>query len=370
MLFRSRLLRSAELEVHAGALDIALRQGWVELDGLGEISHGVVVLAKKAAEGSAEVIGEGLVLAQVAELQRLIKGLPGLLVALARLLLHRGQAELQLAEASVIGKLDRLGQSIGTLLDAEALQVVANKGVARELDRAVGQHLLSLLLGELLQEALDGLGARLVLEAVDDAGRGEVEQGLAIHLEVLVGVCATVQRLDVLGIEVNGSSGVFDNLVPVSQCVEAGGTVRVEDGVGLADDGLGVEVDGPVVLLGPVGFVAGVLELGGIVVALLLRERLDGLFVNLGKLFGGLGSRGLWLRRRRLCGGRNICLCRLSLCLLLLSPLLLAELGGVVGLGLFWRLRHGQWMHDYQQRGKIVTGGGATQGRGEGDVQS
>jgi hypothetical protein len=55
---------------------------------------------------------------------------------------------------------------------------------------------------------------------------------------VLVGVGAAVQGLDVLGVEVDRGRGVLDDLVPVAEGVVAGGAVGVEDGVGLAEDGL------------------------------------------------------------------------------------------------------------------------------------
>jgi hypothetical protein len=50
----------------------------------------------------------------------------------------------------------------------------------------------------------------------------------------------------------------------------AGGSVGIEDGVGLANDGLGVEVDSLIVGLVTVGLVSGGLELSSILLTLLL----------------------------------------------------------------------------------------------------
>jgi Flp pilus assembly pilin Flp len=64
----------------------------------------------------------------------------------------------------------------------------------------------------------------------------------------------------------------------------AGSAVGVEDRVGLAQDSLGVEVNGLVVCLVAVGLVASLLQLGGIILALFLGQALDNGLVDFGKL--------------------------------------------------------------------------------------
>jgi hypothetical protein len=103
-------------------------------------------------------------------------------------------------------------------------------------------------------------------------------------------------------------------------------TVRVEDGVRLAEDSLGVEVDGFVVGLVAVRSVASLLELGSILLALLLCKGLHNGFVDLGKLIADANSGSLRLRGRR--GG--LILGGFALGLLALATFLFAELGDSV----------------------------------------
>ena len=92
---------------------------------------------------------------------------------------------------------------------------------------------------------------------------------------MLVGSGTTVNGLDVLVIHADSRSGVFDDLVPLAHGAVAGSSVGVENGIGLAEDSLGVKVDGLVVSLIAVGLVAGLLELGGVLFALLLGQVRD-----------------------------------------------------------------------------------------------
>lgn len=116
-------------------------------------------------------------------------------------------------------------------------------------------------------------------------------------LEVLVGIRTSVQGLDVGRVKVESGSGIFDYLVPVAERIIAGGAVGEEDGVRLAEDSLGVEVDGIVVVLAAVGLVASSLELKSILLELFGREALDGLGSDLRELIGALdrGGRGCFL---------------------------------------------------------------------------
>jgi hypothetical protein len=52
----------------------------------------------------------------------------------------------------------------------------------------------------------------------------------------------------------------------------AGGSVGVEDRVGLAEDGLGVKLDSFVIRLVTVSFVASLLQFGGIIFTLFLSK--------------------------------------------------------------------------------------------------
>lgn len=72
---------------------------------------------------------------------------------------------------------------------------------------------------------------------------------------------SSVEGLDVLVVHRERSRGVLDNLFPFRQNIVAGGTVGVEDGVGLAQNGLSVQVNGVVVVLGAIGLVTSSLKL-------------------------------------------------------------------------------------------------------------
>jgi hypothetical protein len=255
--------------VHAGALDEALDQRWLQLNALVHVLQGILVVAPEVAEGSAHVIRKSLVLAQVSQLESAVKGSSSLGVALSRLGAHGLQALAQLSLTALLVELGVVVETGRGGLGAEALQVVCDKSGAGQLLLLGGEDGLALGLGDLLQQALDALGAALVAEAVDDTAGRVVEESFAVALDLLVGVGAAVQGLDVLVVEVDGGGRVLDNLVPVGHGIVAGGAVRVENRVLLAEDGLAIEFDSAVVVLGAVCLVAGSLELGGVVLALL-----------------------------------------------------------------------------------------------------
>jgi hypothetical protein len=81
---------------------------------------------------------------------------------------------------------------------------------------------------------------------------------------VLVGNSPAVQGLDVFAVHGKSSAGVLNDLLPVRLNIVAGGTVGVEDGVGLADDGSAIKVNGLGVILQTVGLVTGGFQLGGV----------------------------------------------------------------------------------------------------------
>lgn len=251
------------------------------------------MLALEAAEGAAEVVRIGGMLAKVAQLQALVEGLGSLLVARAGLALQRLEALLQLAQAGVLIQLDRVLEAVGPGLGPEALDVVADERGAGQPGGLVLEDLLGLGLGKLLEQALDGLGALFVPEPIDDAARGEVEEGLAVLLEVVVGIRAAVEGLDVLGVEVDGGGGVLNDLFPVTEGIVAGGAVGVVDGVGLAQDRLGIEPNGLLEVLGAVGLVAGLLQFLSELLALVVRVLQYGGLVDLRELVGGVDRGGL-----------------------------------------------------------------------------
>lgn len=96
-----------------------------------------------------------------------------------------------------------------------------------ETETKSGQPYLS----NLLEQALDALGAAFVPEAIDDTASSVVEQCLTVAVHLLVRVCATVKRLDIFVVEIDGSSSIFNHFFPVAHRIPTSSTVRVEDGV-------------------------------------------------------------------------------------------------------------------------------------------
>lgn len=109
---------------------------------------------------------------------------------------------------------------------------------------------------------------------------------------MLVGIGSAVQGLHVERVKVYGGGGIFDDLIPGAESIEAGGPIREEDRVGLAEDGFGVEVDSTVVVFAAISLVSRVLELKGVSLALLVREGSDGVLRDLGKFVGTFYRRG------------------------------------------------------------------------------
>ncbi|KAI6768290.1 hypothetical protein HG530_006299 [Fusarium avenaceum] len=236
-----------KLQADAGTLDVALRHGGVELDALVEILGGFGVVAQQSAEGTSHVVGKSLVLAKIAELQSLLECLSSLLVTITSLLLQSLEANLHLSLASMGIQLFRILESFGSGLGTEALEIVANEDRAGQLGGSGLHHLLGLLLSEGLEKSLDSLGGGLALEVVDDARGSEIEEGLGVLLLVLVGGGATVDGLDVVRVHVDSGGGVLNDLIPFAHGAVTGGSVGVEDRVGLAENGLGVKFNGFVV---------------------------------------------------------------------------------------------------------------------------
>lgn len=317
-----------KLKAYASALDVALGQRGVQLDTLVKVLCGISVVAKERSHGSAKVVRKGLVLAEVAELKSLLESQTSLLISFGRSLLQALETTLKLTKTGLGRYLGRVLEAFGTRLGTEALEIVADEDGARQLGRAGSHHLLSLVFGKGLEKSLDGLGCGVALEVVDDARGGEVEQRLGVHLLVLVGGGAAVNGLDIVGVHGDGSGGVVNDGVPLAHGAVAGSAVGVEDGVGLAKDGLGVELNGLVVRLVAVGLVAGLLELGGIFFALLLGQALDNGFVDFGEVGLALDRGSLGLGG----SGRFFGVGSFTLSLFALSALLLAELGSSVRL--------------------------------------
>lgn len=294
--FSSSLLVT-ELEVHRSTLDVTLGHGRVELNGLGQVTESLNVLATKVSERAAHVVCESLVLAELSQLQSGVEVLGGLLVTIAGFLVHGSKASLQLSLSAVLSELNTDLESGWCWLSAERLEVVGDEGWAWKALVLAGHDGLALRLSDLLEESLDGLGRCWRLKSVDNAGCGEIEESLGVLLELLVGVGAAVQCLDVLAVELESGSGVLDNLLPIVLGIIASSAVGVKDWIWLAENGLSVEVDGLVVVLRSVCSVSSSLKLGGKGLSLLSRERFNIGLVDIWKLVGGgsLDSRWLWL---------------------------------------------------------------------------
>lgn len=197
-------------------------------------------------------------------MQGLFKGCSTLIIAIAGLLGHGKETLAQLTLARFLAHVGSLFKTLGKRAGAEALEVVGDKGWAGKLLALGLQNGLTLVFRNLLQESLERVTANLVGETVHDAAGGEIEQGFAELSEVFVRNRSSVQSLDVLVVHRKRSRGVLDNLFPFRQNIVAGGTVGVEDGVGLAQNGLSVQVNGVVVVLGAIGLVTSSLKLASV----------------------------------------------------------------------------------------------------------
>lgn len=257
-------LKHTKLKVQAGTLDVALHQGWLQLNTLLKISQSTLGVTLKVGEGSSHVKRQSLEFTQVAKFQSLLESSSSLLVAITGLLADTNQSLAQLGLSRFLGQLDRLLKTLRERLRAEALEVVGNESGTGELLALGLENGLTLVLRNLLQKSLEGVTAHFVGETVHDAASGEIEESFAVLLEVLVGNGATVQGLDVLAVHLERGGGVLHDLFPFRHDIVAGGTVGVVDGIGLANDSLSVEFDGSVVILGAVGLVTGGLQLTGV----------------------------------------------------------------------------------------------------------
>lgn len=197
-------------------------------------------------------------------MQGLFKGCSSLIIAIAGLLGHGKETLAQLTLARFLAHVGSLFKTLGKRAGAEALEVVGDKGWAGKLLPLGLQDGLTLVFRNLLQESFERATADLVGETVHDAAGGEIEQSFAELSEVFVRNRSSVQSLDVLVVHRKRSRGVLDNLFPFRQNIVAGGTVGVEDGVGLAQNGLSVQVNGVVVVLGAIGLVTSSLKLASV----------------------------------------------------------------------------------------------------------
>lgn len=248
--------------MQAGTLDVALNQRRLQLNTLVEIQQCGLGVTLEIRESGSQVKSKGFVFTQVSELQGLLKSRSSLLIAITSLQGHCKQTLAELALARFFAQIHRLIEAFGQCLGAEALEIVRNEGRARELLALRLNNGLSFPLSNLLQESFQSNTADLVGEAVNDAAGSKVKKSLAELLQVFVCNSSPVQGFDVLAVHGESGTGIFDNLLPLRQNVVAGGTVRVEDWVGLAENGLSVELNGFVVVLGAIRLVSSSLELG------------------------------------------------------------------------------------------------------------
>ena len=253
-----------KFEVQAGTLDVALHQRWLQFDTLVKVSQSRQGVTFKVGEGSPQVKGQGFEFTQVSKLQSLFKGCGSLIITIASLLGHGKETLAQLTLARFLAQFGSLFKTLGKRAGAEALEVVGNKGWAGKLLALGLQNGLALVFRNLLQESFERVTANLVGETVHDAAGGEIEQGFAELSEVLVRNGSSVESFNVLVVHRERSRSVLDNLFPFRQYVVAGGTVGVENGVGLAQNGLSVQVNGVVVVLRTIGLVTSSLKLSSV----------------------------------------------------------------------------------------------------------
>lgn len=266
----SRPGERTKFKVQAGTLDVALHQRRLQLDTLVKVSQSRLGVTLEIGKGGSHVQRESFKVIEFPNLQRLLKGRGRLVVPITRLLANGNQTPAQQALARLLRQIIRLLEPLGERSRPEALQVVGDKGGAGELLALGLEDGLALALGNLLQQPFERVTADLVREAVHDTAGGEIEQGLAKLLEVFVGDGSSVQGLDVLVVHGQRGGGIVHNLIPIREHIVTGGPVGVVNGVGLADDSLSVQLNGPVVVLGAVGLVTGNLEFFCVVMSGLL----------------------------------------------------------------------------------------------------
>lgn len=250
--------------MQASTFNVTLDQGRLELNALVQTLQCTGGVTAKICESGLHVESQSLKFAEITNLKRLVKSSRGLLVAVAGLLGHGNQTLAQQTLARVVAQLNGLLQALRKRLGAEALQIVGNESGTRQLLGAGLENSLALLLGNLLKETLKSVAADIVGEPINDAASSEVEKSLAELAQVLIGNSSPVQSLHILAVHRDSGTGILHNLFPLGQNIVASGAVRVEDRVGLADDGLSIQLDGAVVVLGAVGLVTGGLQLGGV----------------------------------------------------------------------------------------------------------
>jgi len=256
--------RLTELQVQAGALDVALDKGGLQLHALVQVRERTSSVAAEVCESGAHVKSQGLKLLQAPNLESLLKRRGSILITITGLLTHGNQTAAEQTLAGVLAQLNRLLQALGKRHGTEALQIVGDESGTGQLLGARIQDSLALLLSNLLQQTLKRAAADLVGEAIDNAAGSEVEEGLTVLAEMFVGNGSPVQGFHVLAVHGERGASILHNLLPLRQDVVAGGAVRVENGIGLADNGLAVQNNRIVVVLGAIGLVTGGLQLGGI----------------------------------------------------------------------------------------------------------
>jgi hypothetical protein len=145
---------------------------------------------------------------------------------------------------------------------------------------------------------------------------------------MVICISATVQGLDVLGVEVDRRGSVVDNLLPFAESIVAGGPVGVVNWVWLAKDGLRIELDGLLEILASIGLVACFFQLGGVLLTLCVGKLQDCGLVNLGQPIGRLDVRdGRGRETSCRLGGGFLCV---PFGLFPLPPLLLTRSGAAI----------------------------------------
>lgn len=126
-------LFAAELELHAGAFDICLRQRRLLLNGSREVLQRTFNVALEVGECRPHVQGECFVLAQITQLKGFLEAGRSLFVSRTCLLAHGYQTLLQLPLACVLIQLGRFFKTSGRRLRTETLEVVRDECCAGQL---------------------------------------------------------------------------------------------------------------------------------------------------------------------------------------------------------------------------------------------
>ena len=87
---------------------------------------------------------------------------------------------------------------------------------------------------------------------------------------MLICVGSPVESLNIFAVYIDGRTCILDNFLPVPECIVAGGSIGIENGVWLAYYGFPVQIYGIIVIPISVSLVASELELASNIYLLLI----------------------------------------------------------------------------------------------------